>query len=80
MTLINMAMSAPASTGVHEVEVVILDEMRLHRGEVTVPRHQPQPFLKFANHRLAEEAASMHCIQHLSRHLRHHLSAMVAGC
>ena len=39
--LVVMAMSAPASTGVREVEDVILDEMRLHKGDVVVSRHQP---------------------------------------
>ncbi|XP_025827103.1 uncharacterized protein LOC112902307 [Panicum hallii] len=39
--------------------------MRLHRGEVVVSRHQPQPFLlKFANRRLTEEAAAMRYIKH----------------
>ncbi|CAN6170278.1 unnamed protein product [Urochloa humidicola] len=63
--LVVMAMSAPPSTGVREVEAVVLDEMRLHKGDVVVSRHQPQPFLlKFASRRLAEEAAGMRCIKH----------------
>ena len=37
--LVVMAMSAPALTGVREVEAVVLDEMCLHRGDVTVSRH-----------------------------------------
>ncbi|KAG2618292.1 hypothetical protein PVAP13_3NG080003 [Panicum virgatum] len=36
--LVVMAMSAPTSTGVREVEEAILDEMRLHRGDVPPPR------------------------------------------
>ncbi|CAN6305403.1 unnamed protein product [Urochloa humidicola] len=64
-TLIVMAMSAPASTGVREDEAAVLHEMRLHHGEVAVSRHQPQPFLlKFANRRHAEKAATMRCIKH----------------
>lgn len=46
-------------------EAVVLDEMRLHRGEVVVSRHQPQPFLlKFTNRRLTDEAAAMRYIKH----------------
>lgn len=64
-TRVVMAMSAPTSTSVHEVEAVVLDEMRLHRGDVVVSRHQPQPFLlKFANCHFAEEAAAMRCLKH----------------
>ena len=63
--LVVMAMSAPASTGVREVEAVVLDEMCLHRGEVVVSRHQPEPFLlKFSDHRRAEEATRMKCFRH----------------
>lgn len=59
------AMSAPVSTGIREIEAVVLDELRLHRGEVTVSRHQPKPFLiKFSNPRHAEEAFKRSCLRH----------------
>ena len=60
-----MAMSTPASIGVCEVEAVVLDEMRLCKGDMVVSRHPPQPFLlKFASQHLAEEATAMGCIKH----------------
>ena len=63
--LVIMAMSAPASIGVREVEAVVLDKMHLRKGDVVVSRHQPQPFLlKFASRHLAEEATAMGCIKH----------------
>jgi hypothetical protein len=62
-----MAMRAPATTGVREIEAVVLDEMCLHRREVTVSQHQPEPFLiKFAHRRHADLACKMSCLKHHS--------------
>lgn len=64
-TLVVMAMSVPATTGVREVEAAVLDEMHLHRGDVVVSCHQLQPFLlKFVHRHHAEEAAAIRCINH----------------
>ncbi|CAN6349515.1 unnamed protein product [Urochloa humidicola] len=63
--LVVKAMSAPASTGIREIEAVVLDELCLQRGDVRVSRHQPEPFLiKFNNKHHAEEAANMSCLRH----------------
>ena len=39
--LVIMAMSTPASIGVCEVEAVVLDEMRLCKGDMVVSRRTP---------------------------------------
>lgn len=59
------AMSAPATTGVPEIEALILHEMHLQRGEVSVSRHQLEPFLiKFTERRHAEAACRRSCLKH----------------
>ncbi|CAN6356756.1 unnamed protein product [Urochloa humidicola] len=63
--LVVTAMSAPPTTGAREILAVVLDEMQLQQGEVTVSRHQPEPFLiKFNNKKLAEKATKMSCLKH----------------
>ncbi|CAO2034925.1 unnamed protein product [Urochloa humidicola] len=63
--LVVKEMSAPASTSAREIEAVVLDELCLRKGDVTVFRHQPEPFLiKFNRKEHAEEAASMSCLKH----------------
>ena len=37
--LVVMAISAPPTTGPKEIEAVVLDELCLRRGDVTVSRH-----------------------------------------
>ncbi|CAO2199552.1 unnamed protein product [Urochloa humidicola] len=63
--LVVKAMSAPASTGPRQIEAVVLDELRLRKGDITVSRHQPEPFLiKFNRKEHAKQAASMSCLKH----------------
>ena len=63
--LVVMAISALPTTGPKDIEDIVLDELCLRRGDVTVSRHQPEPFLiKFNKKEHAEEAASMARLKH----------------
>lgn len=58
------AISTPLTTGATKIEAVVLDELYLHRGEVTVSRHQLEPFLIKFNKEHAEAMASMSRLKH----------------
>jgi len=38
-------MHLPRGVGVSDIEDLLLDELNLHRGDIIVTIHQPEPFL-----------------------------------